>query len=136
MRSSVVLPQPEGPTMHTNCPLGIVRLTLSSAVRRWSRTAKTFVSPSISILSSSHLANHLERPIGERWIDQRAGFDAVLDQPVLDQPIDLLLEVAGIERTIAAECRDLHLVVQRRILHGGVLDQNIENVSLAGAVGE
>ena len=103
MRSSVVLPQPEGPTIQTNWPRGMLRLTLSRAVTRCSRVAKTFVSAAISILSRSDPADLLHGAIGERRIDQLAGFNAALDQPVFDQPIDLLLQVAGVERAVAAE---------------------------------
>src|SRR5579871_6866318 len=115
MRSSVVLPQPDGPTMHTNCPRGMLKLMLSSEVTRCSPAAKILVRPAISILSRSDLPEFLDGAIRKRRVDELGGFDAALDQPVFHQPVDLFLEVAGVHRAVAAEGRELHLVVQRRI---------------------
>src|SRR5690348_15898957 len=103
MRRSVDLPQPEGPTMHTNWPSGICTSTSSSTGMARPRSAKllyTWRSSSTSAVQRVTRADVAEQPVPYETVERDDGDDE------RGQRQEQQRAVAGLERRTIQERAD------------------------------
>src|SRR5690606_36983625 len=161
MRISVVLPQPEGPTMQMNSPSRTSKSQRSSATTLCAPAVKVLRRPRTAILTpgaaapsgavetraaasctavgaptSARLAELLDRMLGVGGVNHAIRIHHFLHPAVGRPPVDVVAHAFDVQLAVRMQAGELHLVVERAVLHRGVLGEDVDELLARRLAGE